>query len=208
MVAQLKETLPPPYDFEVQERFPSSKMRELKHHEKKLLKKVDFFSWKSENNTRETTIIKRYLLQDREDYIKYSKIVGNVTKLCAKLQALPATDELRHQLSVQVLQKLHNMGVVNSTSSLSAIEKLAVSAFCRRRLPVVMVRLKMSETLKEATTFIEQGHVRVGPNVITDPAFLVTRTFEDYVTWVDSSKIKKTIMKYNDKLDDYDLIGN
>ena len=100
------------------------------------------------------------------------------------------------------------MGIVNSTASLSAIEKLSVSSFCRRRLPVVMVRLKMSETLKEATTFIEQGHVRVGPNVITDTAFLVTRTFEDYVTWVDSSKIKKTIMRYNDKLDDYDLLGN
>jgi hypothetical protein len=53
-----------------------------------------------------------------------------------------------------------------------------------------------------------EGHIRVGPHVITDPAFLVTRTFEDYVTWVDSSKIKRTIMKYNDKLDDYDLLGN
>jgi len=100
------------------------------------------------------------------------------------------------------------MGIVNSTSSLSAIEHLTVSSFCRRRLPVVMVRLKMSETLKEATQFIEQGHIRVGPNTISDPAFMVTRTFEDYVTWVDSSKIKRTIMKYNDKLDDYDLLQN
>ena len=183
-------------------------MRQLKFHEKKLLKKVDFFSWKSEENVRESKIIKKYLLQQREDYVKYNKIVGNITKLCSKLQALPPTDELRHQLSVQVLQKLYNMGIVNSTASLSAIEKLSVSSFCRRRLPVVMVRLKMSETLKEATTFIEQGHVRVGPNVITDTAFLVTRTFEDYVTWVDSSKIKKTIMRYNDKVDDYDLLGN
>ena len=183
-------------------------MRQLKHHEKKLLKKVDFFSWKSDQNIREAKIVRKYHLQDREDYIKYSKIVGNITKLCSKLQALPSTDELRHQLSVQVLQKLYNMGIINSTSSLSAIEKLAVSAFCRRRLPVVLVRLKMSENLKEATMFIEQGHIRVGPNVITDPAFLVTRTFEDYVTWVDSSKIKRTIMKYNDKLDDYDLLGN
>ena len=183
-------------------------MRQLKHHEKKLLKKVDFFSWKSDQNVREAKIIRKYLLQEREDYVKYSKIVGNITKLCAKLQTLPGTDDLRHQLSVQVLQKLYNMGIINSTSSLSAIEKLSVSSFCRRRLPVVMVRLKMSENLKEATTFIEQGHVRVGPNVITDPAFLVTRTFEDYVTWVDSSKIKRTIMRYNDKLDDYDLLGN
>jgi U3 small nucleolar ribonucleoprotein protein IMP3 len=43
---------------------------------------------------------------------------------------------------------------------------------------------------------------------VTDPAFLVSRTFEDYVTWVDTSKIKRTIMKYNDKLDDFDLLGS
>lgn len=33
-----------------------------------------------------------------------------------------------------------------------------------------MVRLKMSETLTEAATYIEQGHVRVGPHAIMDPA--------------------------------------
>ena len=65
----------------------------------------------------------------------------------------------------------------------------------------------MAETLKEAVTFIEQGHVRVGPEVVTDPAFIVTRSFEDFVTWVDNSKIKRTIQKYNDKLDDYELLG-
>lgn len=53
----------------------------------------------------------------------------------------------------------------------------------------------------------KQGHVRVGVDLITDPAYLVTRNMEDYVTWVDTSKIKKHIMKYNDKLDDYDLLG-
>lgn len=30
-----------------------------------------------------------------------------------------------------------------------------------------MVRLKMAETMKEACTFVEQGHVRVGPETIT-----------------------------------------
>lgn len=63
-----------------------------------------------------------------------------------------------------------------------------------------MCRLKMAETVKEATTFIEQGHVRVGPTTINDPAYLVTRTMEDFVTWVDTSKIKRKIMKYNDKV--------
>lgn len=31
------------------------------------------------------------------------------------------------------------------------------------------------------------------------------RNMEDFVTWVDSSKIKRNIMKYRDKLDDFDL---
>ena len=37
------------------------------------------------------------------------------------------------------------------------------------------VRLKMAQTVKEAVKLVEQGHIRVGPEVVTDPAFLVTR---------------------------------
>jgi U3 small nucleolar ribonucleoprotein protein IMP3 len=90
---------------------------------------------------------------------------------------------------------------------LSEVEnKVTVSAFARRRLPVVMQRLGMSEHIQSATKFIEQGQIRVGVEVITDPAFLVTRNMEDFVTWVDSSKIKRNILKYRDKLDDFDLL--
>lgn len=69
----------------------------------------------------------------------------------------------------------------------------------RRRLPIVLVRLKFVETVKEAVTFVEQGRmkqffllnaiepppltspcvcedIRVGPDVIKDPAYLVTRS--------------------------------
>lgn len=71
-----------------------------------------------------------------------------------------------------------------------------------------MVRTKMAESLKQATTMIEQGHVRCGPETVIDPAFLVTRSMEDYVTWVDSSKFKAHISSYNNKLDDFVLLGN
>lgn len=42
--------------------------------------------------------------------------------------------------------------------------------------------------------------IRVGPETVSDPAYLVTRNMEDFVTWVDTSKIKRKIMKYNDKV--------
>jgi hypothetical protein len=56
------------------------------------------------------------------------------------------------------------MGAITTKKSLAQLEKLSTSSFCRRRLSVVMVRLKMAETLREAVTFVEQGHVRVGPD--------------------------------------------
>jgi hypothetical protein len=92
--------------------------------------------------------------------------------------------------------------------ALDKVVGLSASRFCRRRLPVVMTRLRMCENLKEAVTFIEQGHVRVGPEVVTDPAFIVTRALQDFVTWVDSSKIKRTVLTYQDAVDDFELQGN
>lgn len=71
---------------------------------------------------------------------------------------------------------------------------------------MIMTRLRMAETVQAATTIIEQGHVRVGTETITDTAFLVTRSMEDFVTWVDGSKIKRNILRYREKLDDFDLL--
>ena len=84
--------------------------------------------------------------------------------------------------------------------------KVGVSRMARRRLGVVMTRLRMAETVQAAVKFIEQGHVRVGTEVMTDPAFMVTRNMEDFVTWVDSSKVKRNILRYREKLDDFDLL--
>ena len=45
-------------------------MRKLKFHEKKLLKKVDFLQWKSDRTAREAAVLKQYMIQDRQDYVK------------------------------------------------------------------------------------------------------------------------------------------
>lgn len=181
-------------------------MRQLKHHEKKLLRKVDLYSWKGEENLRVAKIMRRYHIQNREDYTSYSRICGMVTKLAAKLKTLPADDSFRIAMTEQLLTKLGDMGIITTTKSLQKAEEISAAALCRRRLPVIMVRLKMAENVKTAVTWIEQGQVRIGPNVVTDPSFLVTRSMEDYVTWVDQSKIRRTVQKYNDKLDDFDLL--
>lgn len=181
-------------------------VRKLKHHEQKLLKKVDFLEWKQDQGHRDTQVMRTYHIQNREDYHKYNRICGDIRRLANKLSLLPPTDPFRRKHEQLLLDKLYAMGVLTTKSKISDLEnKVTVSAICRRRLPVIMHRLKMAESIQDAVKFIEQGHVRVGPNLINDPAYLVTRNMEDYVTWVDNSKIKKTLLRYRNKIDDFDF---
>ncbi|XP_041133568.1 U3 small nucleolar ribonucleoprotein protein IMP3 isoform X2 [Polyodon spathula] len=156
-------------------------VRKLKYHEQKLLKKVDFISWEVDQNLHEVKVLRRFHIEKREDYTKYNKLSRSVRELARKIRDLGEKDGFRAKCTSQLLNKL-------------------------RRLPTIMVKLRMAQNLKTAITFIEQGHVRVGPEIITDPAFLVTRNTEDFVTWVDSSKIKQHVMEYNEQRDDFDLV--
>ncbi|RYP38698.1 hypothetical protein DL767_002438 [Monosporascus sp. MG133] len=181
--------------------------RKLKHHEQKLLRKVDFITWKQDNDHRDAAVRRRYMIQKPEDYNKYNRLCGSLRQLAHRLSLLPPDNPVRRKTEKLLLDKLYDMGILSSASKLSSVENsVTVSAFARRRLPVVMTRLRMAEHLKAAVTMIEQGHVRVGTEVITDPAFLVTRSMEDFVTWAPGSKIKRNIMKYRDKLDDFELL--
>ena len=143
---------------------------------------------------RESRVIHRYHLQNREDYSHYNQICGHITSLITKIKQLPFDDPFRIKATEQLLEKLYSMGLINSKEKIDIAEKIPVSAFCRRRLGVMLCNLKFSETMKEAVTFVEQGHVRVGTEVVTDPAFLVTRQLEDHVGWVETSSIKKKIL--------------
>jgi U3 small nucleolar ribonucleoprotein protein IMP3 len=201
-------------------------VRKLKHHEQKLLRKTDFFTYKQDSNHRDKLVRRRYMIQNPEDYHKYNRLCGvslhvlrcpavnissnvqqSIRQLAHRLSLLPPENPTRRKHEELLLNKLYDMGILSSASKLSAVENnVTVSAFARRRLPVVMTRLRMAETVQAATKLIEQGHVRVGVDEVTDPAYLVTRNTEDFVTWAVGSKIKRNIMKYRDELDDFELL--
>uniref|UniRef100_A0A7S3HV92 U3 small nucleolar ribonucleoprotein protein IMP3 n=1 Tax=Favella ehrenbergii TaxID=182087 RepID=A0A7S3HV92_9SPIT len=101
--------------------------------------------------------------------------------------------------------KLYELGVINARQGLAPCEKVNVSAFARRRLPVLMQKMKMAETIKDAVMYIEQGHVKVGIDTVTDPAFHVTRSMEDHITWVRGSGLAKKVMDYRQQRDDFVL---
>ncbi len=49
--------------------------------------------------------MRRYHIQDRDDYKKYNKLVGMITKLTNVLKQLDAKDSTRIELTDQLLNK-------------------------------------------------------------------------------------------------------
>ncbi|KAF4726108.1 CCA tRNA nucleotidyltransferase, mitochondrial, partial [Perkinsus olseni] len=183
-------------------------MRQLKPHEQKLLRKVNLYQWKrDDNNVREAKIIRKYGIQDREDYTRYNKLSGLVTKVVAQLRKLPASDEERIKMTEVLLDKLYTMGVIPTASSLDKCVELSASSFARRRLSVVVTRNHFTEQVSQANRYIEQGHISIGPDVVTDPAMHVTREMEDCLQWSQGSKVKRNVMEFNEELDDFELMG-
>lgn len=123
------------------------------------------------------------------------------------LGRLPVDDPYRQMMTLALLKKLYDMGLVQQPRTLADADKITVTSLLRRRLAIVLRSLKMCERLSQASDFIRQGHIRIGPQVVTDPAVLVTRKMEDFVTWTDESKIRLKILRHNDAVDDYDMLN-
>ncbi|KAG2374873.1 hypothetical protein C9374_010247 [Naegleria lovaniensis] len=189
------------------------KVRELKHHEQKLLKKVDFLNWKSDGVTPEykeyiLKTIQKYQLRDQKEFFNYQRIATQINNTINNIKQLD--DKLYRDFKVNQLvmlgKKLFDMGILDSEAEIETLNKITVGRLCRRRISYLLKVLHFAESVRLANMYIQHGHIRIGPEVVRDEAFLVSRNLEDFITWTNKSKIKTTIQKFNETYDDFDAM--
>ncbi|KAF2071583.1 hypothetical protein CYY_007092 [Polysphondylium violaceum] len=178
-------------------------MRDLKFHENKLLKKVNFKHYKRENQ-KDVVHIGKFGLSGKEEYSSYTKMIVQLKKLLKEISDLDEKDPVKQKLLSDLCEKLYNMGVIDLKAP-SELVKIDAASFCRRRANVMLVKLKFAEHLNQADTLLRHGHIRIGPQVITDPALIISRKSQDLLTWVDSSAMRRKVAQYAGVLDDYDM---
>ncbi|NWR81957.1 IMP3 protein, partial [Centropus unirufus] len=129
-------------------------VRKLKYHEQKLLRRLDLVSWEAAGtNLAEVKALRRYRVARREDFVLYKALARSIRDLGPKSAAF------RARCTSRLLEKLHGLGLLRDTRSLAACEAISASAFCRRRLPCLLLKLRMAQNLRHAVSFVEQGHV-------------------------------------------------
>lgn len=177
-------------------------MRNLKYHEQKLLKKVNYGDFK---NKREQLVVTKYLLHDRNDYVKYNLIVGKIRRMTESLSRLDYTNINKEYFTKKLLTKLFDMDIIQE-KKLSNCMKITVSDFCKRRLAYQVYSKRMVPNLADADKFTQHGHFKVNNIKTKNSAQLLDKHSAEYIRWVDSSKIKKKRDEEKGERDDYERV--
>jgi U3 small nucleolar ribonucleoprotein protein IMP3 len=106
-----------------------------------------------------------------------------ITKIVYFLKKLESSDNLRVEITDRILSTLESLGVIPFKKSINQLERLSTASFLRRRLIVIIVQLHFAKTLKDANNLVTQGHIRVGPTIVTDPDTLVTKNMQNFISW-------------------------
>ena len=108
------------------------------------------------------------------------------------------------QLTNRLAMLLYELGLnPNPKAGLNEMKDFPASELMKRRLPVVVKEIKMAPTLEAAMNYVEHGHVRVGPTVVSEVSFHVKKGQESFVTWTDGSVMQKKVQRYNGQEDDF-----
>ena len=91
---------------------------------------------------------------------RYNKLCGSLRSFAQRVALLPPQDPFRSRTERQILAKLYDLGLINTTTKLSDVENtLTVAAFCRRRLAVILCTSKMAQTVGTVHTHLSVNHL-------------------------------------------------
>lgn len=76
---------------------------------------------------------------------RYNKLSRTIRELAKRISEIDAKEPFRTEMSALLLEKLYVLGLIPTKWDLNNAVNISASSFCRRRLPVVMVRSEYTE---------------------------------------------------------------
>jgi len=179
-------------------------MRKFKPHEKRLLRKVDFLKWDTDNIA--SKIVKRkYNLSSNKEYNFFNRTVGLIKKLHSVLSHLDNNNKTKKRISESLVYKLQELGVMKKEDDFESLKKMTVSDFLERQITFVMKKIKIGNSVKENIKLIKTGQVKLGSKIVTNDKLLIPKKYEKFIELKPTGKISKSIKRFYNKDDDYEF---
>ncbi|MCJ7429256.1 MAG: 30S ribosomal protein S4 [Candidatus Nanohaloarchaeota archaeon QJJ-5] len=139
--------------------------------------------WQQDRIDQETDVLYDYGLKNKREVWKSESKIRDFRREARKLNA--TEDEEREQ---QLINKLHNLGLVTEDADLTDVLDLDLEDILERRLQTIVYEKGLANTMKQARQFITHGHIMIEDNVVDVPSYLVTTEEENNINVAPGSK--------------------
>ena len=146
--------------------------------------------WQRDRMEKETQIRKLYGVRRKREIWKMDSIRKNFTNRVKSLIA--ARTEQANKEREQVVQKLVKLGLIDLNAKFDDILGLTLESVMERRLQTIVWKNGMAKSPQQARQFIGHGHVIVGGKKITSPSYLVPKSQEAQIGFLQTSAFVDT----------------
>jgi len=144
--------------------------------------------WRAERIAEEKELLKKYGLKNKKEIWRARTLVGRFRQQARSL--LASSGETVEKDKKELLDKLNRLGILEGRS-LDDVLALNVEHLLDRRLQTMVHKKGLVATLKQSRQFVVHGHVLVGDNAVSVPAYMVSRAEEDTIKVSDKIKVIK-----------------
>lgn len=156
---------------------------------KKLKKKyaTPAHPWVKANIEEERKLTQEYGLKNKREILIANSFLKKYKDIAKKLIAVKTVQGEKEK--DQVLNKLKNLGLLTTESSLDSILGLELRDVLNRRIQSVVLRSGLARSMKQSRQFITHRHITLGDKEITSPAYLLTLKEESELRFKEKSTL-------------------
>ncbi|MDI6708388.1 MAG: 30S ribosomal protein S4 [Candidatus Thermoplasmatota archaeon] len=146
--------------------------------------------WQADRIEEEKELIKKYGLKNKREIWRARSTLRNFRRQARLLfPKLRIGDKQAQKEAKQLISKLVNLGILNENANLDDILALTIESLLSRRFQSVVYKKGLASTFKQARQLIVHGHVGIGNRKVTIPSYMVKKSEEAEISYIDSSPL-------------------
>jgi len=145
------------------------------------------FPWRSDQFNLELKLMGEYGLRNKRELWRIHTMLSGYRKAARALLAAPVEERVKPER--ELLDRLYRMGLVEQDALIEDVFDLNVEDVLARRLQTLVFRLGLARTPQQARQLIAHGHIAIGEQRFSSPAYLVKRGEEASINYASGSPI-------------------
>ena len=149
--------------------------------------------WQRKRLEEEKALRREYAYKNKKEINKMRSTLRRFRAQARKLIAIE-TKQAKKERN-QLMKALYDFGLLEKEAELDDVLALTIRDVMERRLQTLVLRKKITNSIKQARQLITHKHIMVQDKVITSPSYLVRREEEHHIRMNPKSSVKVEMKK-------------